>query len=100
MKYFSQVHPIFFLFLFLLASCKKEAAKPRPSESPKSSEPAVETTSEGAVKNGSSSATTERHQYLELIVQNNTSGDIDEVAVVLSKNICTFGVVGMGVSKG
>jgi len=42
----------------------------------------------------------EHHEYLELIVQNDTSGNIDEVAIVLGKNSCTFGIVGEGASAG
>ena len=44
--------------------------------------------------------TNERHEYLELIMHNSADGDIDETAIVLGKHSCTFGVVGLGVSKG
>jgi hypothetical protein len=40
------------------------------------------------------------HAYLELTLQNNTDGQIDQTAIVFGKHSCTFGIVGKGASAG
>jgi hypothetical protein len=41
-----------------------------------------------------------RHAYLEVIVANKTSQNLNETAVCCGKDECTFGIVGAGVPKG
>jgi hypothetical protein len=38
------------------------------------------------------------HEYLEVIIRNETPGEIDETATVFGRHSYTFGVVGVGVS--
>ena len=99
MKTFAHVHPILTLCLLLLASCKRQPALPGPPQTAKSDEKVNETSRPNAFTNDSNQVNGP-HQYLELIVQNNTSADIDDVGILLSKEPCTFGVVGQGSSAG
>ena len=41
-----------------------------------------------------------RHAYLEVIVANKTSQNLNETTVSCGKDECTFGIVGAGVPKG
>jgi len=72
---------------------------PEPSPS-RLHEELAEKGAEVAVTNESGNPVTEPHEYLEIIVQNNTSADIEDVAVILATTACTFGIVGKGSSAG
>jgi hypothetical protein len=92
------------LCLTMIVACEKRSApqQSEPLQSQSHNETAANAMlgqSEEGAENESSNPS-ERHEYLDLILQNNTRENIDETAIILGNNRCTFGIVGRGVSAG
>ena len=92
----------FALGLALLAACgkKSESLPVQNSSEPPLQRDLAKDKSEDPAEAALNTPMNEQHEYLRLTLENSTDGDIDETAVVFGKHSCTFGIVGIGASKG
>ena len=89
-------------WLLMAVSCGRhnEPSPIQPVSDSRTNGGALKTMITGSVDKVTEDQMNGSHEYLDLIMHNSTVGDIDGTEIVLGRHSCTFGIVGMGVSKG